>query len=79
MLRSSASDKQAPVKHPMDGARKRDTVGYNIRSVGFDWFDVSGLRFSSPTAIDELKTGKCAATIVRFKDLCSKDPIPNYA
>jgi len=48
---------QPAIKHPMRRAGKRDAILHAVRPAKLDRLDMRGLRFSAPTAIDELHHG----------------------
>lgn len=68
---------QAPIKHPMCGAGKRQPIADNIGAVGLYWSDMRGLDLGPSAAIDELQSGDSATFVIGTQNDPSEHAITN--
>src|SRR5438309_2183528 len=59
----------------MGGARKSNPVAHDIRSVRFDWPDVSGGHLRTPHSVDELQPGDRATLVIGAEHNAAENPV----
>ena len=66
---------QSPIKHPMHGARKRNSVSNTVRSTVSHGPNVGGLNLGTTTSVDQLDTSYGACVVIRGLNCCGKSSV----